>query len=681
MLPAPAKDTAKAFNAKVRRLADTPRSRRLDNLEKLWKGKAYADRPSFWDPDYPLAEKAPCVQSSLAEAAGRRLTSLVFGNARFPALSVGESAWGVSFSDGERKALAALVKQCVEAAKLRPCMRAKFTQGQMVGTSVLVASVERGRLKARLFAAKWCEPEFSDDGETLTALELRYRHDVPDPATGEAKTHWFRRRIDASTDTTWDVEAREDGYEPEWGAGTSVAHGLGFVPVLWHRNDPDVSDCDPVDGSPLFDGLEAEIEALDMAMSQHHRNGRVNGDPQTVVIGADAPAPGAPSMGEQGRTADPGKGSLFSQVYDAAGKWLRPGGKAALKKSPNTIWRLKEGADAKQLETSGAGAAVLREDAAQLRRAILDARGIVMASPETISANASAALMRTIHEPMVAVADNCREEWGEVLCDAVNLLLRVALTTRQRGGFVALKGLDDCAPVLSRCLVPVQGAAGPVWVGLPLDLKWGEYWEPTWPEVTAAVAAATQANGGRAVLSLKQSVALVAPVLGVDDVDAQVDAIEGEDGAMQAAARETLAAVAGPAPRPAEEQPAPAPAEPQPATTEVEQVSPDVAMGTAPSDPTDPANAKDQDAALNGAQVESLLAIVEKVSQRLIPRETGVKLITAAFPIPLARADELMGEVGRSFFAASPEPPPFAGGAPPKPEDDGPEVAITEGGE
>lgn len=60
----------------------------------------------------------------------------------------------------------------------------------------------------------------------------------------------------------------------------------------------------------------------------------------------------------------------------------------------------------------------------------------------------------------------------------------------------------------------------------------------------------------------------------------------------------------------------------------------------------DEPEAKDPDAALNGAQVESLITIVKEVAGRAIPRETGLALTTAAFPLDEREAENLLGSVG-----------------------------------
>jgi hypothetical protein len=57
--------------------------------------------------------------------------------------------------------------------------------------------------------------------------------------------------------------------------------------------------------------------------------------------------------------------------------------------------------------------------------------------------------------------------------------------------------------------------------------------------------------------------------------------------------------------------------------------------------------------ALNGAQVSSLLETVTAVATGQLPRASGVALLQAAFRLPAAEAEAIMGEVGRSFFASA----------------------------
>lgn len=90
--------------------------------------------------------------------------------------------------------------------------------------------------------------------------------------------------------------------------------------------------------------------------------------------------------------------------------------------------------------------------------------------------------------------------------------------------------------------------------------------------------------------------------------------------------------------------------------------------------------AVDPTTALNGAQVSALLEIVASVAEGRLPRETGVAMITACFPLSAAQADKVMGPVGRGFEAPPKQvPPPFGGNGsgPPKPDEEPDEEEET----
>lgn len=57
----------------------------------------------------------------------------------------------------------------------------------------------------------------------------------------------------------------------------------------------------------------------------------------------------------------------------------------------------------------------------------------------------------------------------------------------------------------------------------------------------------------------------------------------------------------------------------------------------------------DPSASLNGAQVTSMLSIINQVSQGQLPRETAVKMMAAAFPISAKEASDILGKVGKGF--------------------------------
>jgi hypothetical protein len=70
----------------------------------------------------------------------------------------------------------------------------------------------------------------------------------------------------------------------------------------------------------------------------------------------------------------------------------------------------------------------------------------------------------------------------------------------------------------------------------------------------------------------------------------------------------------------------------------------------AEADDEDNEEAADPDNTLNGAQVTALLEIIQRVAARQLPREAGIIAMMTAFPIDRVKAEELMGEVGKTFF-------------------------------
>lgn len=589
---------------RIARVADPERLRRLDTYERLYKGLAYEGRPSFWDNSVPLAERSPCVTSGLPEASGKRLCALVFGARQFPQITAGKGAQYATVN--------ALIASAIESASLPLRMRALLEQGLSIGTWCAVAGLRDGLPVLQILSAKYVTPDLSDDG-TVLSIDVRYRY--TGLHEGKRCVLWYRRTIDAERDVVYLPQpAQDSGREPEWieDPKRSRDHSLGFCPVLWHRHNPDPSDTDDIDGVPLFAGMEGELEALDFALSQRHRNGRYNGEPQVLVSGAAPDDMQAPS-GRTARAPAPGASSAqggdrqqFSWFNSLWGSNRRGGTESATKKAPGSVWWLTTpGASATMLESNGAGARILSEDADGLRRAILEARQIVIASPEQAGANASAALMESLHAPMVDHADTLRLEYGPALIDVVKMLLRVMKVAAARGtGAVRIAGADALASLSLATL--------------SLSLAWGRYYEPTLSDISQAVGAASIAAGGAPVLSHRSAVRFVASLVDVDDVDAEVEAILGS----QADDRATLDAAD--------------------------------AQGTLPTPVTDGAAAV-ADTALNGAQVTSLVEILGAVAAGTLPVETAKPLILAAFPsFDDARVESMLSPLRNRI--ASPAP-------------------------
>lgn len=624
MLPNPVAADLAVAETRIAALADPERCRRLDALEAVWKGLAYAGRPSWWDAEAPLRERAPCVVYPIARTAGQRLVSFVFGESRFPTLTVGNGGadlLGVPLTPDEAQALTQGVARLIRAAGLRLAMRQALEHGLMCGTAVPVCSLRAGRPHVELIPAKWCTPTFDpNDPERVTQLEVRYRYEGAPDARGRRPDCWYRRLITETEDRVWrDVVCDPEGREPAWEQWPSEATAIDFCPVVWARNLPQPGDCDDLDGVALHEGLEDEIECLDRALSQHHRNGLYNGEPQMLLTGASL----SDLQGDSGRAAAEPKAlkGWLATVVNAAGEQGGRGGNR-VRKGAGTIWAVpKEGAKGELLESSGSGAQILAADAKTLRSLILEAMGVVIPDADKLGGSAGGESQEDLYAPMLALCDNLRECWAPVLVRVVGMLLRL-LTTRAATApdgrsAVYLEGVEQLTALARRFLRPVEGA-GLRWFDPPFTLAWGAYLKPSPGQVQQALSAFVQAAGNKPVVALRTAVTYLAPLLGVQDVEGELEVLE------------------------------PKPEAPLP--HEISDAAPVIAAG----DET----AKAADAALNGAQIASLLAIVEKVNARIIPRDAGVQIIARSFLLSPAEANALLASAGHTPAPAQPPAAP-----------------------
>lgn len=500
---------------RIAALGETPRYWRINGLEALYEGHRYEGRPSFWDGSVPLRERAPVVQAQLCRVVVQRVATLVFGDRSFPALTVGAESYRTKLNDDERERLQALVAQIVETAHLSRVMRSVLVEGLKCSSACAVAQMVEGIPCIELLPVKWCTPTLDRRGR-VTRLVVEYKH----PVEG-GQWCWYRREIDGESDRTWAPVEVVEGKRPDWSKiAPADTVRLPFCPVVWCRNLPRATSTD-IDGVALCEGLEDELEALDFELSQLFRNALYNGEPQMVRTGVDRDD--TSPLGAVGRTAEAPAPSGFSWINSILPRAMRSGGGGpATQKAPGKVWDLAAGSDAKLLESTGAGARIIGDAVKELRRVILDASGVVLADPQTLgSGDLSARALTLMHAPMLDLADNLRVDYGDALLEIVSHMLRLMLAVESDG--VLLPAWDGARSVVARFLV------GGRWMAPPIALAWGPYFEASSGDVQATIAAASQASGGRPVVSLRTAVAMAAKVTGVEDVDAEVDALESDE--------------------------------------------------------------------------------------------------------------------------------------------------------
>jgi hypothetical protein len=440
-------------------------------------------------------------------------------------------------------------------------MRMALAEGLEVGTVVVLCELVEGAPSIKLVPAEWCTPAFAADGRTLDALviERKLLH-------SDQKMYIHRREISPPKDCVYaPVLAERAAREPiDWSKVEVIAEApCAFVPAVWHRHsaEPIYGDTS-IDGHALLEGLEDEVEALDLALSQLHRNALYNGEPQMIRTGVD---PVEDTMLPQGRTA-----VSVSGVFDRMFRRVT-GGESASTKSPQKIWNLPVGSDAKLLESSGAGATIIEGNVSHLRRVIVDAMGVVLADPEQLgTGELSARALSLMLAPMLAHADDLRVEYGDLLVSIVDLIARLVASTP---GVVFLATLEAARPALTRVYRTLSAHR-------LITLQWGEYFEPAWSEVQAAISAAQSANGARPIMTLEESRALVSPLLGL--------------------------------------------------TASIEELKTEEAQGV--DDVAKVLGQGEDLPSLTDTQVSSLLEIITALSSGLMPVETARVVIAAAFP-------------------------------------------------
>lgn len=602
MFPSPGQ-YAREANAKVDAVADDARFTRMNALDLLWNGRAYTGRPSFWDSSVPLRDRQPALQVMLARTVGRRLVAMTFGERTAPTVTVERTSFGVELSDAEAELLGALVRDVIEVGAIVPRLRALMESGLKSGSACAIVGIVGGKPRVCIEPAKHCYPTLDASG-VVTRLVITYR--VP---MGEAMG-WYRREIGDGVDREYEVQPCDDREMPDWSrAKVKTESAIPFVPVVWVRNLAEAEEeTRGVDGHALVEGLEAESWALDMNVSMLFRNALYNTDPQLVRIGVD---------GGSGLGAPAGQQASTGFLADAA-EWARgwfsrlSGGGTAAKRGPGQLWNLPMGADAKMIESTGAGSEIALRSINEIRRVLTDALGVVLADPQVIArGDLSGKALEILLGPMIDTVGVLRVEYGAALIAIIDMALRMcADPVIGRGVYLAT--LAAAMPVLARLTAERTVSQGEgterVWVGAPLSLRWPDVVTPSWADISAAIDAATKATGGRAVLSQRAGLRLVAPVAGVEDLDAEAEAIDREGGADAEAMRATIAGLSP---------------------------KDDAAVPVAPE-------ASVQDTALNGAQVDALVALAEKVTARAIPLETAVRIAVRAFQLSDEEARDML---------------------------------------
>lgn len=518
-------------------IESTQRFKRLNKLDAYYAGEQYKGRPDFWtgtrnsgDKPAPLRERAPCVVYPLPKACVNQATRFTFGEGRFPHVKVQVIAANdaalaaLAVSDEDAATLQAAVNGLIDQAQLRSMMRALLRKGLSACTGVAVVTVRNGKFQIDTPHPKNCIPTFVDTATNeVGAMTIVYRFDKEvEEELGSVKKittkqFWYRRDITATEYVVFKDALIEEGKDVVWTRDddATLDHDLGFCPVVWIPNLRE-ADGDP-DGCGLYEGLDDEFDALNFALSQRHRGINYWGVPQPWE--ALAPEDKPPAATAQAARVPKGKESNGSG-------YSRGKTEPARATSPDQIWSYQVSEDRKSppvglLETTGKAFDAATKHVLDVRSRILEAIDVVLMDPATVAGKGdiSAKALSYMYAPLLGLVDELREcWWTHGLQRILSMMLRIAKTLGADGLYVP--GAAKLITILGR--FEIDG----MWFPPAMTPIWGDYFSPSNAEILAAVQTAAAAKG--VLVTQDTATRYVAPYFGVEDLDAELADLEGE---------------------------------------------------------------------------------------------------------------------------------------------------------
>lgn len=438
----------------------SPRAQRMATLERYVDGTQYQGRPDFFDRSVPLWHRAPCIVYPLVKNAILSNTDLVLGETRWPRITSrpseddsGIDDAGLSVEDSAM--LDKLIFEVERQSRFHAAMREAFTAAQGCGSAVLIFGVRGGQLFIDSTKARWCEPEFADDGSIKKlVIEYPYYATVKERGCWKVVPKMYRREIDDKKDIAYKAATLTSGYaDPNWQVDSVVEHGLGFCPVVWY---PFMRGCSVVgnyDGQAVHENLLDEVVALDFALSMKHRAALYAGDPQWTEIGVE-PGYSPTQLGEAVGVPATTAGGLITSDNRPSGEYRMPQRQQGRRKGPGEVWQY-ESPDVKvQLHTlPGDALSSLENHCMDLRMKLAESLSAVFLDADSIRMRASVLSGKALEVIRARQIDRCEQYRDDVgsrlLLPSLHMLLRVAYVVGQRGQ-LRLPGLTSSLELLRR---------------------------------------------------------------------------------------------------------------------------------------------------------------------------------------------------------------------------------------
>tara|TARA_R100001163_G_scaffold64672_1_gene59475 strand:- start:643 stop:2514 length:1872 start_codon:yes stop_codon:yes gene_type:complete len=483
----------------------SPRYIRLDTFERYVNGTQYDGMPGWYDDSVPLLERAPTVVEPMVAKAIESFISLAMGEGRWPTITVkvGENSAfdeALTLTDEGKQILDRGIDNVIDQSRFKEACRKALAAAMGCGTAVSIVCVKDGSLAIESTRAKWCSPTFEKNRPNVVeSLEIRYPYmkQYRDKRTGKwkAETLIYRRVVNKFSDITYKpARAHETGDEPDrWAVEMQYDHNFGFCPVVWYAFDRENGSVNEIDGHPVHEYLLDELDCLNRSLSQHDRAALYAGDPQPVEIGVDQDHNPAPT----GRMAQPMRHYQGENpaVKEENQKW-NIGGSTAVqagvrKKGPGVVWRYpSKDSKVSFLSLPGNALDAIQQNINDLREQLAEALNWVRIDPSNIknaigsAGNLSGRALQWLYRRQTDRCDSIRPDFEDgFMRPTLNMLLRVVLSVvKGEGGQLYLAGQDQLSTVLiqfEKTVGTSDDNVGVRWFSPPLNVQWGEYFEPT----------------------------------------------------------------------------------------------------------------------------------------------------------------------------------------------------------
>lgn len=509
--------------APLRAICEDERFRLLDRQEAYFRGSQDIGKQYDWDGNItgaagmpikpgwvpPYGLRRPSARYDMAKVIVHRLTSMVFGQDRFPELRV----------EGDTEA-EDYVRTLASEARLSVRMVEARNMGGATGTACLSFGFREGRPRVQVHNSKhvlvteWLDYDERRPRAVLKAYASpRQVWDDTDRRI-KVKSFWTVYHWNEQVEVVWRDIPEAVAALPTWSAWPSVVtvHNYGFCPFYWIQNRPCSEE---QDGEGDYEGQEDTLDQINRLLSATTKGTIANVDP-TLVIRTD------PSQ----NSGQVFKGSEHA-IFSAGG--------------------------AEYLELKGTAVQTAERQLERLRSYVLDVAGVVLADPEKLAGAAqSAKALEILYQPMLANCDIYREQYGE---HGIKILLRDMLRAARMMEALQPAVGPNGELIKSKVILPPRVEVTTDEGGVEttkttertpgtseeIALNWRPYFAPTWDDIVKATTGMKNANGGKPTISQRTSVQAIAPLVGVENIDAEMARIEEEADADMKKAQDAFA--------------------------------------------------------------------------------------------------------------------------------------------